>query len=331
MLDAALPLRLICVARYNRLMDTVILSACGDHRIAALRLLFARFPEEEREVRLRDALAANERGTLSLDHLLLAEGDRQPVGSALVMIQADGIALVWPPVINDGTEAPSVIEDLLMREMCRRIDAGSVRLAQCLLAPDDDVESAVLTRHGFDRAADMYFLARPITRADLVPSTDRSNDCVAVESYQPENAERFAKLVEETYHGSLDCPYLNGIRTGQEAIASHKLSGQFNAERWVLYSVNGEDAGVLLLNDHPDQDAVELVYLGVAPHGRGRGLGRQMLRDGLSESARRGQAVMFLAVDCENCFANSLYGEFEFTELARRQVMLRRGTGLARQ
>jgi ribosomal protein S18 acetylase RimI-like enzyme len=252
-------------------------------------------------------------------------------GSALVMMQSDGIALVWPPVISDGTEVPSVIEDLLMRELCRRIDAGSIRLAQCLLSPDDDVESAVLTRHGFDRAADMYFLARPITQADLVPSTDRTDNRVTVESYRPENAERFERLVEETYRGSLDCPYLNGIRTGPEAIASHKLSGQFNAARWALYSVNGEDAGVLLLNDHPDQDAVELVYLGVAPHARGQGLGRQMLRGGLSESARLGQAVMFLAVDCENCFANSLYGEFEFTELARRHVMLRRGSGLARQ
>ena len=56
-----------------------------------------------------------------------------------------------------------------------------------------------------------------------------------------------------------------------------------------------------------------------------------MLRRALAESVRRGRAAMFLAVDCENRFANALYGEFEFVELARRRVMLRHPARLARQ
>ena len=318
---------------YNRLMNTVIIPATDERRITALRLLFARFPVEEQESRLRDALAAGERGTLDLRHLLLAEAEGLPVGAALVMLQSDGIALVWPPVISCGAADATVVEDLLMRQVCRRIDAASARLSQCLLAPDDEADAAVLGRHGFERATDMFFLARAITSADLLPDVEpqRTNGAVSFETYRPENADRFARMVEETYRGSLDCPYLNDIRTGDEAIASHKLSGVFDPERWALYSVDAKDAGVLLLADHPDQDAVELVYLGVAPESRGRGIGRQMLREGLSESARRGRAVMFLAVDCENHFANSLYSEFEFAELARRRVMLRRRSGLARQ
>jgi len=311
-------------------MSTVITPASGDRRQLALRLLFARFPVEEQEARLRETLAASERGTLQLKHLLLAETDGLPVGAALVMLQTDGIALVWPPALSCGVTDVTAVEDLLMQQICQRIDAASARLGQCLLAPEDDAEAAVLGRHGFERATDMFFLARAVATADLNPDANEQGkeSAVSFETYRPENANRFARLVEETYRGSLDCPYLNGLRTGNEAIASHKLSGVFDPGSWVLYSLDGEDAGVILLNDHPDQDAVELVYLGVAPNFRGLGLGRRMLIDGLSKAAGRGRAVMFLAVDCENHFANSLYNEFNFAELARRRVMLRRGFGL---
>lgn len=319
-------------------MSTVVFSAAGERRIPALRLLFARFPVEEHETRLRDAIASSERGTLHLDHLLLAESDGLPVGSALVMLQSDGIALVWPPVVSCGAADPTEVEDLLMREVCQRADAASAKLGQCLLSPGDEAEAAILSRHGFECATDMFFLARAITDADRSPAPAQNGqhvqagaggDGITIETYCAENADRFSQVVEATYRGSLDCPYLNGLRTGVEAIASHKLSGQFDPARWALYAVDGRDAGVILLNDHPDQDAIELVYLGVAPEARGQGLGRRMLRDGLRESAQRGRAVMFLAVDCENHFANSLYGEFDFAELARRRVMLRRQAGLS--
>ncbi|MDB5347427.1 MAG: acetyltransferase [Schlesneria sp.] len=306
-----------------------IITASGDRRIPALRLLFARFPAEEQEGRVRDALAANERGTLHFDHLLLAESDGLPVGSALAMLQSDGVALVWPPVVSCGATNPVVVEDLLMSEICSRIDAASARLGQCLLAPDDDIEAATLGRHGFERATDMFFMARGIAPEDLT-DIDRSNEKIRCEKFTPETTARFVQLIEQTYQGSLDCAYLNGIRTGDEAIVSHKLSGEFHPDCWSLYTVEGQDAGVAMLNDHPDQDAVELVYIGVAPHARGQGLGRRMLQDGIRDAVGRGRAVMFLAVDCENRFANALYGEFQFAELARRQVMLRHPFGLAR-
>lgn len=313
---------------YNRGMK--IITASGDRRIPALRLLFARFPAEEQEGRVRDALAANERGTLHFDNLLLAESDGMPVGCALAMLQSDGVALVWPPVVSCGATNPVVVEDLLMTELCARIDGGAARLGQCLLAPDDDIEAATLTRHGFARATDMFFMARGIAPEDVVDS-DRADTKIQRLKFTPEISDRFARLIEQTYQGSLDCAYLNGIRTGDEAIVSHKLSGQFHPDCWSLYSVDGHDAGVAMLNDHPDQDAVELVYIGVAPHARGQGLGRRMLQDGIRDAVSRGRAVMFLAVDCENRFANALYGEFQFAELARRRVMLRHPHGLARQ
>lgn len=318
--------------RYNPVMNMTIHPARAEHRVTALRLLFARFPVEEHEARLQEALLASERGSLDLNHLLLAESGGQAVGSALVMLQSDGIALIWPPVISCGAEDPRVVEDGLMEELCRVVDVTpGIRLCQCLLSPSDEVEAEILKRHGFEWVTDMFFLARAASPNDVRCETNAPDQGLEIETYQPENADRFRILIEETYKESLDCPHLTAVRTGAEAIAGHKLSGQFDPSRWFLYREAGRDAGVMLLNAHPDQGAFELVYIGVAPAARGKGLGRRMLRDGLAQAVESGAAVVFLAVDCENHFANSLYSEFDFAELARRRIMLRRPGQLARQ
>jgi len=319
-------------------MKLTVTAADSSNRDSALRLLFARFPVEEQAARLRDTLLASERGRLNLDGLLLATVDELPVGAALVMLQPDGVALVWPPVVSCGAIDEVVVEDVLMTEVCRRIDATDARLGQSLLTPDDVVEAELLSRHGFTHAADLFFLARALRPSDAELSTDNlqkepllAGRAVNMETFRDDIASRFAAVIEQSYQHSLDCTYLKDFRTGAEALASHKLSGVFDPSSWLLYLIDGRDAGVLLLNEHPDQDAIELVYIGVTPESRGLRLGQRMLRDGVRHAAQRGRAAMFLAVDCENSFANAVYSEFSFAELARRRVLLRHPHGLARQ
>ena len=91
-----------------------------------MKLLFARFPLDEQEARLREALAAGEIGKLQLENLLLAHSDGMPVGAALVMHQSDGIALVWPPVVSCGATDSTLVEDLLMQEICQQIGRAHV-------------------------------------------------------------------------------------------------------------------------------------------------------------------------------------------------------------
>ena len=45
-----------------------------------MRLLFARFPLDEQQTRLTDALRSAEQGRLNLEGLLLAEENGNPVG-----------------------------------------------------------------------------------------------------------------------------------------------------------------------------------------------------------------------------------------------------------
>ena len=309
---------------------TIKISVVGpDRRALALRLLFSRFPLQEQPARLEEALRSVERGSLNLDGLLLAEENDQSIGAALMMPQLDRVALVWPPVISCQATDVAATEQALMVRLCEEIDRTESTLAQCLLASDDVAETVLLQKHGFQHATDMFFLARTLTPADLEPkvlSTDIDHEifCEAL-------AGQYASVIEQTYVGSLDCPFLNDFRSGPDALESHRLSGHYDPAGWRLYRRGADVIGLLLMNDHPDQDAIELVYFGIVPEFRGLGLGRRVLADGLQAAALAGRSVLFLAVDCGNTYANALYSELGFAELARRRVMLRRSAPVARK
>lgn len=301
----------------------------------ALRFLFARFPVEEQQSRLAEALRSVEQGRLRLDALLLAKAGDQPVGATLAMHQEDRVSLVWPPVVSCQATDVTEVQDALMKGLCAEIDREGSNLAQALLAPDDDDERAMLKRHGFEHLADMFFLARTLSEQDyqIAADDDFSDDAreIDFETFTDNNRDRFARVIEQTYQQSLDCPFLEGFRNGADALFSHRLSGSFDPAGWRLYRQGTCDIGVLLMNEHPDQNAIELVYFGIVPEFRGRGLGRTMLAEGIQAAALTGRAALFLAVDCGNTYANALYGEHQFAELARRCVMVRRSSQLARK
>ena len=77
---------------------------------------------------------------------------------------------------------------------------------------------------------------------------------------------------------------------------------------------------MLLMNDHPAQDAWEVVYMGVAADARGCGYGRAMLIDGLHAAQNAGRQSILLAVDAQNAPANRIYAELGFIEVASRAV-----------
>ena len=103
-------------------------------------------------------------------------------------------------------------------------------------------------------------------------------------------------------------PELEGVRSLDDIIAGHRATGRFVPDRWRLGQVAGEPeaAVVLLLSDIPDRDVWEVVYLGLTPPARGRGLGRAAIAHAL-ELARPHASRLELAVDIRNRPATRLY------------------------
>lgn len=66
-------------------------------------------------------------------------------------------------------------------------------------------------------------------------------------------------------------------------------------------------------------DEAELLRIAVAPRARRCGLGRALLRHGLTELRRHGAAICFLEVRADNAGAVALYLDLGFEEVGRRR------------
>ena len=86
---------------------------------------------------------------------------------------------------------------------------------------------------------------------------------------------------------------------------------------WVLY-LDDHPQGCLLLNHCPELRSIELVYLGLSPALRGRGVGSAAMALGIERSATRRAGEMTCAVDRNNVPALRLYARLGFTEFASR-------------
>src|SRR5439155_230273 len=130
---------------------------------------------------------------------------------------------------------------------------------------------------------------------------------------------RYPRNPEQT----LDCPGLRGYRRTSDILEGHRASGVFDPGLWTLLLVDGRVGGALLLNPAVDGQSVELVYLGLARWGRGRGLGRLLLRHGFALLGRRSERTINLAVDEANAPALALYRREGFVPILRRTAMIR--------
>ncbi len=295
----------------------ITVSAARHHRQQiALSLLFSQYREEERTAHCSELLAADRCGDISLDGLLLAEIDGKPVGALLYILQSDGTAFVWlPSVVADTAVEP--VADALFNAARQQMENADALLGQCVVEPDDSAQHEALIRNGFRHLANLSYLRRSLNAA-LPEKTEIPWEVITFDSATDVN--RFAQLLEQTYIETHDCPGMDGVRTGRDALLSHQLSGQFDPSRWKLYRVAERDVGILLLNDHPDQDSWEVVYTGVVPAARGKGYGRAMLIDGLTAARDAGRSGMLLAVDIRNDFAQKIYEKLGFVEVTCRAV-----------
>lgn len=296
-----------------------VIAAEREHRQAALRLMLSREIEVPEEARIADLMETTQLGKMNLDGLLAAKADDTIVGAALYVLHPDHTAFVWPPVVRDDADMAST-SDGLLRELCHRIDAAGVWLGQSLVELGATEDRAVLVRNGFDHLTDLQYLDCSL---DSRVGRESSPQLASVTFDPTKNADRFASVLEATYLESRDCPELNGTRTGKQALWSHEISGGFEPSRWKIYRAGAADVGLLLLNDRPDQNAWEVVYMGIVPAHRGKGYGRKMLQCGLDEARQAGRSSVLLAVDKNNGYARSVYNELGFVDLGTRAAHVR--------
>jgi mycothiol synthase len=206
----------------------------------------------------------------------------------------------------------------LAEMVCAQGRARGMHLAQCLL--EDGGARAAVERAGFGHLADLAYLhARPPAEmpvAELPPGW-------TWQDYRQDTHGLFAQAIAASYKGSLDCPALTGLRSMDDVLAGHMATGVFEPELWGVACDGAVPAAVLLLSPLHGAAGIELVYLGVHPDYRGRGLGDLLMRRALRVAADRGRQGLSLAVDAANAPALKLYWRHGFRTVGRKAALLR--------
>jgi ribosomal protein S18 acetylase RimI-like enzyme len=218
---------------------------------------------------------------------------------------------------------------LVVDAACTASTIQGTHLAQVLLDPRDTSAPTLFSRLGFKRMAELIYLQTSVRRRAPIPALPPAFEWIG---YSPATHALFATTITESYRESLDCPGLNGLRDIEDVMAGHKASGEFDAGLWFLLSESVVSAGgsvdclpraVLVLSRLPRTDAVELVYLGLTPAARGRGIAEIVLRHALGTVARIERARLTLAVDSANVPALKLYYRQGMQQVASKVAMMR--------
>jgi ribosomal protein S18 acetylase RimI-like enzyme len=300
--------------------EIVIRSAPPEASAEALELLFRNLPEDVRGRQLAATLDQFRTEPTAAAGLLEARSSNTLIGAAWLQLQAGRVASRWSPQVAAATEreADAAVQKLLSAaiELARRANS---RMIQALLQTDAGGAANLLSGAGFDHIADLLYLVSP---ASAFPSVAPS-DGLEFEPFANATAARFAAIVERTYLATRDCPRLNGVRPIQEVLEGYRAVGRFDSAHWLLVRHGGHDAGCLLLADHAEHRLWELVYMGIVPEARGKGLGVATTRQAQWLAGRAGAERLVLAVDAANEPAIRGYAAAGFVGWDRRSVWLK--------
>ena len=243
-------------------------------------------------------------------------------GSLLVQVQPGRSALLWPPrqIAGESRETARHLIDIALQTLAET----DVRIVQALLLTDAGEDADVLRLAGFRHFSDLLYLVcldRDFPTVPLASGPLASG--VEFLAIGREQDQRIAKLVEATYVDTRDCPAVNGLRCIEDVLLGYRATGEQDLQGWFVVRHRGEDVGCLIIADHPQHSTRELIYMGLVPAARRRGLGTVVIRQVLWLAAQTGQQRLVLAVDASNEPALRMYAAAGFQAWDRKSVFIR--------
>lgn len=204
-------------------------------------------------------------------------------------------------------------------------ELGPTHLVQTLIEPRDEHLIQPFLDAGFTRLAELGYLRRELPAKGRIapPVFPAGVDVVSLAAMDPrEGMNSLQRAMERSYIGTLDCPQLCGIREPRDVLESHLAVGDHDPRLWFLVTQDGQPEGCMLLTPCPSQESVELVYVGIGPELRGRGIGAGLITLALSRLGGRRETTLACAVDLANGPALKLYKNAKFRQFASRTAMV---------
>jgi ribosomal protein S18 acetylase RimI-like enzyme len=254
---------------------------------------------------------------------------------------AGKLAAVWAPEVKPSWRRSARAAALIQAALAHLKSRG-FRIAQAVLDESAGPQAGRdLTRGGMPCVTELLYLERDTATAlpglSISPvqvdgaaaksrpgeSSFSSSAAFEWQPFEPALEPEFRAVLQATYSGSLDMPELEGARSLDDVMEGYHAAHRFAADRWQLGRVRDKPdaAAVLLLAENPVRNSWEVVYLGLTPAARGRGLGRAALGHAI-ELAKGHVPLLELAVDRRNTPAVKLYKTTGFALRERRTVHL---------
>lgn len=256
---------------------------------------------------------------VDLSHLWTARHDGRVIAATLLIPHPGRTALLMSTAPRDHAHAAQV-GSLINSTLAEGFEVPKIRLAQALSSPGESLRASAWTAGGMRHLATLEYMERPVHPNEgyvaAVPADFR------LESWNPNDRIMLEALLVETYRDTLDCPGLAELRAPSDIVDGHLAAGEHDASLWTIAFQDDRPVGALLLAPSQATDSTEVIYLGLAPDARGRGLGGALLAHGISLAAKRREPNIALAVDSRNSPALALYARAGFRTLRRREAFV---------
>jgi ribosomal protein S18 acetylase RimI-like enzyme len=262
------------------------------------------------------ALAAKRR--IDIGQLWIARGGKGLVWAALPVVNPGRTMLLFTPAQIRHPAGEPAVE--LLSEVCNYYGRRDVHWVQVLIDPDQSGARRFFAEQAFFEIAELIYLQGQAHRASKPAKLAAG---MHWQGYGPDTHGQFAQTILQSYQDSLDCPRLSGLRQIEDIIAGHKATGEFDPMLWRLLCEGGQPLGVLLLSRVVMTDAMELVYLGLVPQARGRGLGGLLMQEAMHMIIQDNRRRLTLAVDSLNTPALRLYYGQGMHRLTSKVAMIR--------
>jgi len=208
------------------------------------------------------------------------------------------------------------------------LDASKIALAQALPEPHETWASRAFEAAGFTHAGELDYLELDLhahRKSWDTPGTGLPEGLRLVSPVlaRGEHRDMVIGALEGSYIDTLDCPELCGLRETSDVLESHISTGAFDPALWVVVCAGDRPVGCSLVSPIPENGSAELVYIGLSPEARGKGVGLVLLRRAIAQLRQRRIGRLVCAVDHRNAPARKLYTGLGFRVFSARSAWVR--------
>lgn len=268
-------------------------------------------------------------------HVALRANPAQLVGSCLVVPGVGRTATVFATPRVTPACPIEAISTCIRTASSQTLDTRphQVVLFQTLIEPHQRDALDSFVHAGYEHITDLDYMTRPICRDDRQRASERvlKTDFVIrpMGMIVADERDRLLRSIDLSYDQTLDCPELSHARSTSDVLDSHIAAGAGDTSMWLLAELDGVPIGCCLVSKAPQDRIADLIYIGLAPHVRGVGLGRALVQRAIEQLAIRRIPSLRCAVDQRNLPARLLYESIGFARTESRCAMIGRPSVLA--